>query len=504
MNESAPAFEFDNITKIFGHVTANENVSFSVGEHSIHGVVGENGAGKSTIMKVLYGMYPPDGGRILFKGKPIEIENPQTAISLGIGMVHQHFMLVPTLSVWQNIILGREPTKGKLNQNAIRTALNTLQGEFGFTLDLDALVENLPVGHQQQVEILKLLYRRADILILDEPTAVLTPQEVDTLFERLRTLWKNNKTIVLISHKLREVLEFTHNITVMRQGKVIDTRKTSSLNQSLLAQLIVGRKLLSLPERKTLKDSRPVVQVNNVTVRSKGHKLKLDDVSFEVHSGEILGIAGIEGNGQTELVEVLSHVREDYEGSVSLGEVSYKESTTYGIRQAGLSVIPADRHREGVILDFSLWENLILGHHLEPEFTNGLRLAKSRIRVHCKDLLDEFDVRPRAQDLPIRALSGGNQQKAVVARELSRPVQFLVAAHPTRGVDIGAIEFIHSLFLARRDEGGAVLLISSELDEILTLADRILVLYEGKIVGETPRSQTNERQLGLWMTGVTQ
>lgn len=496
------AFSFHAITKRFGAVTANDSVSFSVETGSIHGVVGENGAGKSTIMKVLYGMYHPEGGTLSVKGKEERIRDPLHAISLGIGMVHQHFMLVPTLRVWENVVLGSEPTLLKTNVSETLAKLDKIQKDFGFSLDLNAIVETLPVGLQQQVEILKLLYRNAEILILDEPTAVLTPQEVVRLFDQLRTLKEKNKTIVLITHKLKEILSFTENVTVMRQGKVVETIATKSLTEASLAEKIIGRKRAHLPNRSSHATKSATLSVEGVSLTSD-KKEKLRNISFQVHPGEIVGIAGIEGNGQHELIEALSNVNRTYKGNITFKNDVIKNVQTYTLKQKGLSLVPPDRHHEAVVLEFSVTENAILGHHREEAFTEGHRLCYKKLGAYTEKLLDTFDVRPRNGALPISALSGGNQQKLVVGRETNSHVELLIAAHPTRGVDIGAIEFIHSHFLRLREKGAAILLFSSELDEILALSDRILVMYHGEIVGEVKKENASETQLGLWMTGAT-
>lgn len=496
------AFSFHSITKRFGTVVANDQVSFAVERGSIHGVVGENGAGKSTIMKILYGLYPPDGGSLSIRDRVVKLRDPLHAISLGVGMVHQHFMLVPTLTVWENVILGSEPTLLRTDVDEVVQSLERIQKDFGLTLDLRERVENLPVGLQQQVEILKLLYRNAEVLILDEPTAVLTPQEVVLLFQRLKTLKEKNKTIVLITHKLKEVLSFTENVTVMRQGKAVETIKTSELTESLLAEKIIGRKQVSLPPRSSHSQSAATLQVKNVSLQKKG-KFLLKDISFEVHAGEIVGIAGIEGNGQHELLEVLAHLTQCDTGEISYLGKEIQRQETYDLRQKVLSLIPPDRHQEGIILDFSVTENAILGHHREKAFTRGHRLCSKKLEKYVQTLLETFDVRPRNGEIPISALSGGNQQKLVVGRETSGEVPLLIAAHPTRGVDIGAIEFIHSHFLKLRERGTAILLFSSELEEVLALSDRILVMYHGSLVGEVERKAATETQLGLWMTGAT-
>jgi len=492
--------EFRKIRKTFDTVLANDGVSFGIHRHSIHGVVGENGAGKSTIMKILYGMYRPDSGEIVVRGDTTRIRNPEAAIRLGIGMVHQHFMLVPTLTVWQNVILGNRGLR--IDENAVIARLGAVSAEFGFSLALDAVIEDLSVGEQQQVELLKLLYHNSEILILDEPTAVLTPQEVEHLFERLKSLWQRGKTIVLITHKLREILRFTQTVTIMRQGKVVETTSTSSLTEESLAEKIIGRRRRNLPERKRTETESIVLSVKEVhLLRRKQEKLR--NLSFDVRAGEILGIAGVEGNGQHELVEVLAGVDRSFSGDIVLAGRSLHDVDTYAAKQAGLAVVPPDRHREGCILDFAVWENFILGHHREAKYARGKLLSAESTQAEANACLEKYDVRPRNTEVAMRGLSGGNQQKLVLGRELSGQVRLLIVAHPTRGVDIGAIEFIHSQFLKLRDEGTAILLISSDLDEILALSDRIAVLYEGRIRGETPRSLATESQLGLWMTGGT-
>ncbi len=493
------AFSFCNITKNFGSLRANDNVSFSVLNGGIHGVVGENGAGKSTIMKMLYGMFPPDSGEIFFKGQQIKILAPETAIALGIGMVHQHFMLVPTLTVWQNIILGREPSLWKLNTQNILKHLEKIKEAHGFQVDLNAKVEDLAVGQQQQVEILKLLYREADILILDEPTAVLSPQEVNSLFAKLRSLQQAHKTMVIISHTLQEILAITERVTIMRQGRVVETVDTASLTEITLAEKIIGRKRIPLPSTPTLSYSEPIFLVEKVSLKSPSGSV-LNHISFHVNPGEIVGVAGIEGNGQAEIIEILTQQRDDYSGTVSFSGSDLKNISTYDLKQQGFSFIPPDRHQEAVVLSFSIAENAILGRHHEPSLHSGFWLSNKKIEELANSLIEKFDIRPSEPQLPLVHLSGGNQQKVVVGRETDREVSFLLAANPTRGIDIGAIDFIHSHFLKLKAQGTGILLISSELDELLTLSDRILVLYQGKIVAETLTKQATETQLGLWMT----
>lgn len=496
----AAAFSFSQITKTFGSLLANDSVSFEVRAQSVHGVVGENGAGKSTIMKILYGMYQADSGTVHVGDKPVRFDSPEQAIAAGIGMVHQHFMLVPTLTVWQNIVLGSEPFAWRPNAKSAMAQLTALQNEFGFSLNLTAVVGDLPVGLQQQVEILKLLYRKAQILIFDEPTAVLTPQEVDALIVRLRALRDQGKTIVFISHKLREILALTEAVTVLRQGKTVGTWQTTELNESLLAEKMIGRKMQALPSRKAWQDAPAVVETRDLRLTVDKHT-RLDGISLQVRPGEIVGVAGVDGNGQQELIEILARAREDYEGQVFWDSKPYSFVSPYRHKQLGLAVIPPDRHHEAVILDFDLRENMLLGHHRESDFARHRCLQWTEIEKRTRETVERFDVRPANPRAQMRGLSGGNQQKLVVGRELARSVRFLLAAHPTRGVDIGAIERIHTEILKLRDAGAAVLLFSSELEEILALSDRILVIYNGQIQGECRREATDEKKLGLWMVG---
>jgi general nucleoside transport system ATP-binding protein len=495
---NTPLIEFKHIDKTFGHVRANVDVSFAVQPGSIHGIVGENGAGKSTIMKVLYGLYPPDRGEIFFQGKSVEIRTPQEAIHLGIGMVHQHFMLVPTLTVWENVILGVEPTLGRLPKEDILKQLESLQKEFGFALPLEGVVENLSVGQQQQIEILKLLYHNAETLILDEPTAVLTPPEVETLFVHLRNLWKSGKTIILITHKLKEILGFTERVTIMRQGSVVETIEVGQLTESTLAEKIIGRKQKTLPYPPPVAERKTALAVKNLSVWVHRQR-NISDVSFSVSEGEILGIAGVEGNGQGELVEALSALT-SYDGEISLFDCPLPQSN-YELRQNGFSLIPPDRQHQGLILNFSVQENFLLGQHREKRFLKFPGVySSSGCEQYAERLITQYDVRPANRETAISTLSGGNQQKVIIAHELEKNPKFLLAVHPTRGVDIGAIEFIHSQFLELRKKGTAILLISSELDEVIALSDRILVLNRGKIAGSAMRGEATEKQLGLWMT----
>lgn len=497
------AIEFKGVTKRFGELVANEDVSFGIAEGTVHGVVGENGAGKSTIMKTLYGLYRPDEGEILVNGKPTEIKSPHDAIALGIGMVHQHFMLVPPLPVWKNIILGAEPSF-KLNAKATIAELDALQKSFGLRLNLETPLENLSVGEEQQVEILKLLYRKANILILDEPTAVLTPQEVDLLFERLQELNRAGRTIILITHKLHEILRFTNNVTVMRQGKVVTTVPTKELDEPKLAELIIGRKAKPLAKVRAAEERTlsPVLSLKNVTLHpKKAPRPKLDDISFDLFPGEVLGVAGISGNGQQELIEIISGVEHHYQGDATMLGRAIKDWKTYDIKQKGFGLIPADRNEDGLIGPFTVQDNLTLGHHLEPRFSKGIYRSNSKIAKVTAPLLDQYDIRPRSLTAKVGRLSGGNQQKVIIAREVDDNLKFLLAAYPTRGVDIGAIEFIYELFQKKKQAGAGILLISSELEELFALSDRLLVLFDGKIAGVADPKTITPRDIGMLMTG---
>jgi simple sugar transport system ATP-binding protein len=497
----SPLIEFKNVSKRYGSIPANDQVSFAIYPRTFHGIIGENGAGKSTIMKILYGLIKKDSGAIFHNGNQVVFKTPQEAIQAGIGMVHQHFMLVPTLSVWENVILGLEPNRFHIDQSSAISRIASLQNDFGFNLNLSAPVESLSLGEQQQVEILKLLYREARILILDEPTAVLTPQEVTVLFDKLTSLKEQGKTIVVISHKLKEILNYTQTVTVMRSGKVIATKETIHLTEEDLSQLIMGRERSPLRKRKLFPvNTQPVLKLHQLSTSTESAH-KLNNINLDLYPGRILGIAGIEGQGQQELVDVLCQV-EPFTGTALLFDTPLNTTSAYSKRQAGFSLIPPDRQKEGLILNFSNADNFILGHQDEDRFRKHGFLSPYQIRQFSKTLMDRFDVRPANPTLPARALSGGNQQKLLIARETSSEVKFLLACHPTRGVDIGSIEFIHSHFLHLAEKGASILLISSDLDELLTLTDSIAVIREGTIVFESATSNLTLKELGLWMTGA--
>src|SRR5713226_1612763 len=499
-------FELRNITKRFGAVLANDRVSFKVGPATIHAIVGENGAGKSTAMRIAYGFYTADGGEILINGPAREIRTPHDAIALGIGMVHQHFMLLEPMTVAENIVLGAEPgSAASLDLKKAADEIRKVSDEFKLAVDPNATIESLSVGQQQRVELLKALYRHAQLLILDEPTAVLTPQEVEEFFAILRRMREQGKTIVIITHKLAEVLAISDNVTVMRDGRVVGDLKTSATNAAELARLMVGREVLLRVDKPEAKAGATVLNVRELSVAGRDGGQRVDGVSFEVRAGEIVGIAGVEGNGQTELIEVLAGL---IPGSSVSGSISFqgRDITRLNARvrkELGIAHVPEDRHRRGLLLDFSLAENTILGvHYRKPAVGAGnFMLNQKGIQQRAAQVIRDFDVRPPNAALPARALSGGNQQKLIIGREFELPPKLLLVSQPTRGVDIGAIEFIHRKLVALRDAGCAVLLVSAELEEVMSLSDRLLIIHKGRIVGEVdPKTVTNE-EIGLMMTG---
>jgi ABC-type uncharacterized transport system ATPase subunit len=502
-NPDAIAVEMHGITKAWPGVVANDHVDFSVRAGEIHALVGENGAGKSTLMNILYGLIHADSGEILINGAPARISGPRDAINRGIGMVHQHFMLIPVFTVGENVMLGREPVAagGFYDHAKAKKEIAELTRQYGLVLDPDARTGDLPVGLQQRAEIVKVLYRGANILILDEPTGVLTPQETKELFAVLRGLVKGGKTIIFISHKLREVLEISDRITVMRRGKVVGHLITKETSEQEIATHMVGREVLLRVDRKPAKAGPVTFKVENLTAASDRGVQALRGVSFELRQGEILGIAGVEGNGQSELVEVLAGTRPATGGRVLLGDQDVTAASAREEREAGVGHIPEDRRGVGLVLHFSIAENLVLGRERSPDFAwHQLVLRLRAIVQWALRLVKEFDIRTPSIETQAHALSGGNQQKIIVAREMGSRPRVLLASQPTRGVDIGAIEFIHRRLVAQRDEGTAVLLVSAELDEIRSLSDRIAVLYEGRIVSIEP-ANTPEERLGLLMTG---
>jgi simple sugar transport system ATP-binding protein len=489
--------EMRGITKRFGAVTANKGVDLAIPAGSIHAIVGENGAGKSTIMKILYGFYTADEGEIWIDGERREIRTPHDAIALGLGMVHQHFMLASPMTALENIVLGAEPGgAAKIDFKQAEERINNLSKDFGFDIDLHKRVEDLSVGQQQRVEVLKALYRGARILILDEPTAVLTPQEVEEFFKILRSMRDQGRTIIIITHKLTEVLSLSDNVTVMRDGEVVGERKTKGTKATNLARMMVGRDVLLQVKKSKAKPRDITLAVKNLRYGSK-----LDDISFDVRAGEIVGIAGVEGNGQTELIEVLAGLRRASGGSATLEGYEISKLSARAIRELGVAHIPEDRHSRGLLLDFNLADNAILGvHYRRPAVSSYGMIDDQAVIEKASRLIRDFDVRPPNPAAAARALSGGNQQKLIIGREFDLRPKLLLVAQPTRGVDIGAIEFIHRKLIELRDAGAAILLVSAELEEVLSLSDRAMVMYRGKIVGEVDPQNADQEEIGLMMT----
>jgi simple sugar transport system ATP-binding protein len=497
--------ELRNITKRFGAVLANDHINIKVEPGTIHAIVGENGAGKSTAMRIAYGFYKADSGEILVEGKVHEIASPHDAIALGIGMVHQHFMLVDTMTVAENIILGAEPGNAvALDLDQARAEIRRVSEEFKLAVNPNAVIEHLSVGQQQRVELLKALYRHARLLILDEPTAVLTPQEVDEFFAILRRMREQGKTVVIITHKLSEVLAISDDVTVMRDGKVVGRVKTKETNAAELARLMVGREVLLRVEKPEAKVGQPELSVQGLTVKKADGSKRIDNVSFDVRAGEILGIAGVEGNGQTELIEALAGLvaSNHISGKILFENRNIAHEGARLRRELGIAHIPEDRHRRGLLLEFDLAENSILGVHYRKPIVNvaGVFLDSDAVRRRANEIIEGFDVRPANPDLPARALSGGNQQKLIIGREVKVNPKLLLVSQPTRGVDIGAIEFIHRKLVNLRDAGCAVLLVSAELEEVTSLADRLLIIHEGRIVGEVDPKIATIEEIGLLMT----
>lgn len=495
--------EMKNITKIFGSLVANDQVTLQVKPGEIHALLGENGAGKSTLMSILFGLYQAEEGEILIEGKPVSIQNPNDANRLGIGMVHQHFKLVDTFSVLDNIILGAEETKNGIIQydHAIEK-LNHLISTYKLNVDINAYVKNITVGQQQRVEILKMLYRDANILIFDEPTAVLTPQEIHELMNIMRGFAKEGKTIIVITHKLNEIKAVADVCTVLRRGKKIGTVDVDKTSIEELAEMMVGREVSFLVEKEDIKRGEPIFTVDKLNVGGRG-KHSVKDVSFEVHRGEILGIAGIDGNGQTEMVHAITGLIPITSGSVKIQGSDITHSSIRKKYERGMSHIPEDRQKHGVIMDFDLQSNLILQNFYQKRFQKHSFLKFDVIKKHADLIIDRFDIRSeRGPKTILRQMSGGNQQKAILGREISREHEMLIAVQPTRGLDVGAIEYIHKQLIDERNHQKAILLVSLELDEVMNLSDRILVMYEGEIVGEFDPKKTTMNELGLYMSGA--
>ena len=494
--------ELDGITKQFPGILANDHIDFDLRAHEVHALLGENGAGKTTLMNILYGLYRPDEGEIRINGKPQRFHSSKDAIGAGIGMVHQHFMLIPVMTVAENIVLANEPTQAGVLFDVGEAAdrVREIAARFKFAIDPSARIENLSVGQQQRVEILKALYRKADILILDEPTAVLTPQEANELFAILEQLKAEGMSIIFISHKLNEVLHIADRISVLRRGKLIDTIPREGATEEGLARMMVGRDVLLRVEKDQAKPEESLLEVTDLEVLDDRDLEVVRGVSFSVRAGEIVGLAGIDGNGQAELIDALTGLRRPRSGSIKVAGEELAGSGARELLDAGIGHIPVDRHRRGLVLDFSLAENVALHNYRTPPDSRFGWLFPSRLIARARRLLLEFDVRGGGPQTRAGALSGGNQQKVVLAREIDRDPKVLIAGQPTRGLDVGAIEFVHRRLVTERDEGRAILLVSLELDEILSLSDRILVIYEGKIVGEFPPT-ASEEELGIAMTG---
>ncbi|OAB39191.1 heme ABC transporter ATP-binding protein [Paenibacillus macquariensis subsp. defensor] len=505
MDAANPVVELKQITKRFSGIVANDSISLKLHKGEILALLGENGAGKSTLMNILFGLYQPDEGSIEIKGKPVSIDNPNKAIELGIGMVHQHFKLVQPFTVTENIILGMEPKKlgFHLDYKTATAKIKSLSDQYGLKVDPNSKVSEISVGMQQRVEILKTLYRGADILIFDEPTAVLTPQEITDLMFIMRRLVDEGKSIILITHKLKEIMHISDAVTIIRRGKVVDTLKTSETDPNTLAEKMVGRNVSFKIDKKAATPGESILAVRDLMLKNKEGVSVLDGLSLDVRAGEILGVAGVDGNGQSELIEALTGLRKVDSGSVTMKGMELANRTPRFVSEQGVSHIPEDRHKHGLVLDFSMSENMVLETYYKAPFNKGGFLNQQEIDKQAKKLIEAFDVRTPSIETKARSLSGGNQQKAIIAREIDKKPELLIAAQPTRGLDVGAIEFVQQQLISQRDQGKAVMLISFELDEIMNVADRIVVIYEGRIVGEVLPEHTNDQELGLMMSGST-
>ncbi|MDX9990546.1 MAG: ABC transporter ATP-binding protein [Anaerolineales bacterium] len=496
--------ELRGITKRFPGVLANDHVDISLNQGEILALLGENGAGKTTLMNILYGLYDPDEGQILVRGEEVSIKGPSDAIDHGIGMVHQHFMLIPVMTVTENVMLGVEPTKNGifLDKSQVANRIREISEQYGLEVDPDAYIKDMPVGAQQRVEIIKVLYRNANILILDEPTAVLTPQEVDGLFKIVHSLIESGKSIIFITHKLKEVLAMADRIVVLRGGKVAGGAIPSESTPEKLASLMVGREVSLVVEKKKAQPKDVVLKVKNLYVQDEQKNVVVRGIDFDVRAGEVLGIAGVQGNGQTELVYALTGLLPSESGEMLLDGESLVNASPRQILEKGVAHVPEDRQRHGLIMSFPIFDNMMLCTYYQPPFSKGIVLQEKVIRETAKDLIAQFDVRTPSIHVPVSSLSGGNQQKVIVAREFSRPIKLLIASQPTRGLDVGSIEYIHNRIIEKRDDGVGVLLVSSELDEILALSDRIAVMYKGQIVDILDADTVNKEYLGLLMAGM--
>ncbi|MFJ5622047.1 ABC transporter ATP-binding protein [Peribacillus loiseleuriae] len=494
--------EMLNIRKEFPGIVANDNVTLQVKKGEIHALLGENGAGKTTLMNVLFGLYQPEKGEIRVNGEPVKITNPNIANDLGIGMVHQHFMLVDPFTVTENIILGKEPSKaGKINLKHASKKVRELSERYHLSVDPDAKIKDISVGMQQRIEILKTLYRGAEILIFDEPTAVLTPQEIKELMMIMKSLVNEGKSIILITHKLKEIMEVCDRVTVMRKGVGIGTVNVSESDPNSLASLMVGRDVVFKTEKKEASPAAVVLDINGLSVKDARGIQAVNHLSLSVRAGEIVGIAGIDGNGQTELIEAITGLKKTISGSIKINGKEIQNLKPRKISESGVGHIPEDRHKHGLVLDYSIGENIVLQTYYQKPFSKSGVLNYSKIYDQARSIISEYDVRTPSEYTPARALSGGNQQKAIIGREVDRNPDLLIAAQPTRGLDVGAIEFIHKRLIEQRDNGKAVLLISFELDEILNVSDRVAVIYEGEIVAIVNPRETTEQELGLMMAG---
>lgn len=499
-----PALEVRTITKEFPGVVANADVNLTLHRGEILALLGENGAGKSTLMNIIYGLYRPTSGEIWVKGQPVQMSSPRDAIALGIGMVHQHFQLVPVMTVAENIMLGSETLRaGFLDIRTVAQRISDLSHRYNLDVDPYALIEDLPVGMRQRVEIVKALYREADILILDEPTAVLTPQEIEGLFQVMALLRTQGKSIIFITHKLKEVLRIADRITVLRGGRLVGEAIPKATSESELAAMMVGRAVILRVQKAAPQPGAVVLDLENVSARDDLGNWALRNVSLQVCAGEIMGVAGVQGNGQTELVEVLTGLRPQSSGSIRITGKDLSQANPREITVLGESChVPEDRHTYGMVGSYDVADNMVLNTYFQRPYTNGLTINRTAIQQHARQLVEQYDVRTPSVLTPASNLSGGNQQKMVVAREFSRPIQLLIAAQPTRGIDVGSIEFIHGQIVAKRDEGVAVLVVSSELDEIMALSDRIAVMYQGEIIDIVSGTEATREQLGLLMAGV--
>jgi simple sugar transport system ATP-binding protein len=495
--------EARSVTKTFPGVVANKDVSLKLFRGEVLALLGENGAGKTTLMNILYGLYHQDSGDMLVRGEPVRISSPSESIRRGIGMVHQHFMLVPVFTVAENIMLGAETVKGlSLDLAAVRARIRALSQQYNLDVDPDAYVKDLSVGQQQRVEIVKALYRKADILILDEPTAVLTPQEADQLFAVIRTLKAQGTSVIFITHKLKEVLAIADRIMVLRRGQVVGEASPAGATERSLAEMMVGRSVLLEVDKVPAQPGEVVLQLRDLCVNDDRGQQVVNRVTLEVRAGEIVGVAGVQGNGQTELVEAITGLRSATSGQVQIGGHDFTNATPRKITEAGTAHVPEDRQEDGLVMSYSVADNMVLNTYYRPPFARGVVLDEDHIRSNAEQLVKEYDVRTPSAFVPVSNLSGGNKQKVIIARELSRPVKLLVAAQPTRGVDVGSIEFIHKTIVGERDRGAAVLVVSAELDEVMSLADRIAVMYHGEIVAVVPADQASREDLGLLMAGA--